>query len=79
MSKPTTVAMYWDAGSTSTYFALKLLRPILERTGARLVLHPYDLGHIFRLHDNIFHPGTQGDMTTCAQPGIPAMEKHARF
>jgi 2-hydroxychromene-2-carboxylate isomerase len=53
MSQQTTVEMYWEVGSTNTYFAFKLLRPILERTGARLVLHPYNLGHVFRLHDYV--------------------------
>lgn len=51
MSTANTVEMYWEVGSTNTYFALKLLRPILERTGARLVLHPFNLGHVFRLHN----------------------------
>lgn len=45
--------MYWDVGSTNSYFAFKLLRPILERTGAALVLHPYNLGHVFRLHNYV--------------------------
>lgn len=45
-----TVELYWDAGSTNTYFALKLLAPVLERTGAALVLHPFNLGHVFRAH-----------------------------
>lgn len=44
------VEFYWDAGSTNTYFALKLLKPILRRTGAALVLHPFNLGHVFRSH-----------------------------
>ncbi|AGW93066.1 MULTISPECIES: 2-hydroxychromene-2-carboxylate isomerase [Cupriavidus] len=42
------VDVYWDIGSTNTYFALKLIRPILERHDAELVLHPYNLGHVFR-------------------------------
>lgn len=45
-----TVEFYWDPGSTNAYFAFKLLPPILERTGARLVLHPFNLGHVFRTH-----------------------------
>lgn len=48
-----TVDMYWDAGSTNTYFALKLIKPILERTGAALVLHPYNLGHVFRTNNYV--------------------------
>lgn len=42
------VDLYWDVGSTNTYFALKLIRPILKRHGATLVLHPYNLGYVFR-------------------------------
>ncbi len=45
---PPVVELYWDIGSTNTYFALKLVKPVLERTGATLVLHPFNLGHIFR-------------------------------
>ncbi len=45
------VEMYWDVGSTNTYFALKLIRPVLARTGVRLVLQPFNLGHVFRLHN----------------------------
>lgn len=43
-----TVEMYWDIGSTNTYFALKLIKPILERHDAELVLHPFNLGYVFR-------------------------------
>lgn len=42
------VEMYWDIGSTNTYFAIKLIKPILERHNAELVLHPYNLGYVFR-------------------------------
>lgn len=42
--------MYWEVGSTNTYFALKLVEPILRRTGAQLILHPFNLGHVFRRH-----------------------------
>ena len=34
------VDFYWDIGSTNTYFALKLIKPILVRTGADLNLIP---------------------------------------
>jgi len=47
MSKPQ-VEMYWDAGSTNTYFALKLIKPILEKHNAELVLQPYNVGYVFR-------------------------------
>ncbi len=42
------VDFYWDAGSTNSYFALKLIEPVLQRTGAQLVMHPFNLGHVFR-------------------------------
>lgn len=48
-----TLDLYWDIGSTNTYFALKQVRPVLERTGAELVLHPYNLGHVFRQNDYV--------------------------
>jgi 2-hydroxychromene-2-carboxylate isomerase len=48
-----TLDLYWDIGSTNTYFALKLVRPVLARTGATLVLHPYNLGHVFRQNDYV--------------------------
>jgi len=50
MSERPIVEMYWEVGSTNTYFALKLIQPVLQRTGAELVLHPFNLGHVFRLH-----------------------------
>jgi len=42
------IEMYWDVGSTNTYFALKLIKPLLERYQAELVLHPFNLGYVFR-------------------------------
>ncbi len=48
-----TVEMYWDIGSTNTYFALKLIKPVLERNGANLVLHPFNLGHVFRSNNYV--------------------------
>lgn len=47
MSK-TKVEFYWDVGSTNTYFAIKLIKPILERNNAELVLHPFNLGYFFK-------------------------------
>lgn len=45
------VDLYWDIGSTNTYFAFKLIQPIVARHGATLVLHPYNLGYVFRNND----------------------------
>ncbi|MDF3857085.1 2-hydroxychromene-2-carboxylate isomerase, partial [Achromobacter denitrificans] len=40
--------MYWDVGSTNTYFALKLIQPLLDRHQVELQLHPFNLGYVFR-------------------------------
>lgn len=45
------VEMYWDVGSTNTYFALKLIKPILQRYDASLQLHPFNLGYVFRTNN----------------------------
>ncbi len=45
------VEMYWDVGSTNTYFALKLIKPILERNNAKLQLRPFNLGYVFRTYN----------------------------
>jgi 2-hydroxychromene-2-carboxylate isomerase len=45
------VEMYWDVGSTNTYFALKLIKPILERHNAELQLRPFNLGYVFRTYN----------------------------
>ena len=46
-----TIDFYWDIGSTNTYFALHLIRPIAEQHGADLVMHPFNLGFVFRHHN----------------------------
>ncbi|MDJ0849593.1 MAG: 2-hydroxychromene-2-carboxylate isomerase [Myxococcota bacterium] len=45
------VDFYWDIGSTNSYFAFRLLPAVLERTGAMVVMHPFNLGYVFRLHN----------------------------
>ncbi len=47
------VDFYWDIGSTNTYFALKLIKPILVRTGADLNLIPLNLGYVFRSNNYV--------------------------
>jgi 2-hydroxychromene-2-carboxylate isomerase len=42
------VDFFWDIGSTNSYFALHLVRPIVARHGARLISHPFNLGYVFR-------------------------------
>ena len=53
MAEQKTVVFYWDAGSTNTYFALQLIRPIVERHGARLDYRPFNLGYVFRHHNYV--------------------------
>lgn len=43
-----TIDFYWDIGSTNSYFALHLLKPIAARHGARIAAHPFNLGYVFR-------------------------------
>ncbi|MCZ6640021.1 MAG: 2-hydroxychromene-2-carboxylate isomerase [Gammaproteobacteria bacterium] len=50
---PRIIDFYWDIGSTNTYFALHLIRPVAKRHNARLVLHPFNLGYVFRHHQYV--------------------------
>ena len=42
------IDLYWDLGSTNTYFALKLIPPLAARYDATIVWHPFNLGHVFQ-------------------------------
>jgi 2-hydroxychromene-2-carboxylate isomerase len=42
------IDLYWDLGSTNTYFALKLIPPLAERYGATIQWHPFNLGYVFQ-------------------------------
>ncbi|MCY3881476.1 MAG: 2-hydroxychromene-2-carboxylate isomerase, partial [Chloroflexi bacterium] len=48
-----TIDFYWDVGSTNTYFALHLIRPIAARHGATIVMRPFNLGFVFRHHNYV--------------------------
>ena len=48
-----TIDFYWDIGSTNTYFALHLLRPIAAKHDATIVVHPFNLGFVFRHHNYV--------------------------
>jgi 2-hydroxychromene-2-carboxylate isomerase len=45
---PGTIEFYWDLGSTNSYFALHLIRPIAEKHGAAIVPRAFNLGYVFR-------------------------------
>lgn len=48
-----TIDFYWDIGSTNTYFALHLIRPIAAQHGATVVMRPFNLGFVFRHHNYV--------------------------
>ena len=48
-----TVDFYWDLGSTNSYFALHLIKPVAARHGATVVPHPFNLGYVFRHHNYV--------------------------
>ena len=49
----TTVEFFWDIGSTNTYFALHLIRPIAAQYGATIDYRPFNLGYVFRNHNYV--------------------------
>lgn len=49
----TEIDFYWDVGSTNTYFALHLIRPIAARHGATIRFRPFNLGYVFRHHNYV--------------------------
>jgi 2-hydroxychromene-2-carboxylate isomerase len=48
-----TIEFHWDLGSTNSYFALHLIKPIAARHGATVVPHPFNLGYVFRHHNYV--------------------------
>ncbi|HEY6980338.1 2-hydroxychromene-2-carboxylate isomerase [Reyranella sp.] len=46
MSK--TIEFHWDLGSTNSYFALHLVKPVAIKHGATIVPRPFNLGYVFR-------------------------------
>ena len=48
-----TIDFYWDLGSTNSYFALHLIKPVAARHGATIAPHPFNLGYVFRKHNYV--------------------------
>ena len=48
-----TIEFYWDLGSTNSYFALHLIKPVAARHGAHVVPRPFNLGYVFRHHNYV--------------------------
>jgi len=44
---------FWDVGSTNSYFALKLLKPLAAKHGVEIVYRPLNLGYVFRHHNYV--------------------------
>ncbi len=47
------IEFFWDIGSTNTYFALHLIRPLARRHDATIVMRPFNLGFVFRHHNYV--------------------------
>lgn len=47
------VEFFWDVGSTNSYFALKLLKPLAARYGVEITYRPLNLGYVFRHHNYV--------------------------
>ena len=47
------IDLYWDLGSTNSYFALKLIKPIADKHGAQINWHPFNLGFVFQSNNYI--------------------------
>jgi len=50
---PNKIDFFWDVGSTNSYFALKLLKPLAAKYGAEIAYRPLNLGYVFRHHNYV--------------------------
>ena len=48
-----TVELYYDVGSTNSYFALHLLKRLADRYDARVIYQPFNLGYVFRANNYV--------------------------
>ncbi len=48
VAQPKTIELFYDVGSTNSYFALHLLRRLADKYSATLVYQPFNLGYVFR-------------------------------
>lgn len=47
------IEFYWDPGSTNTYFAWHLLKPIAAEFSVEIRPRPFNLGFVFRHHNYV--------------------------
>ena len=67
MEHTRTIDFYWEVGSTNSYFALHLLRPVAERHGAAIRYIPINLGHVFRHHNYVLMDEPKKEKPTAHQ------------
>lgn len=48
-----TVELFYDVGSTNSYFALHLLQRLADRYDARVIYQPFNLGYVFRTNNYV--------------------------
>jgi len=48
-----TVELFYDTGSTNSYFALHLLKDIADKNGATIIYQPFNLGYVFRANNYV--------------------------
>lgn len=48
-----TVELFYDTGSTNSYFALHLLKRLADEHGATVVYRPFNLGYVFRANNYV--------------------------
>ncbi len=48
-----TVELFYDVGSTNSYFALHLLRRLADKYNANVVYQPFNLGYVFRSNNYV--------------------------
>jgi 2-hydroxychromene-2-carboxylate isomerase len=42
------IELYWDLGSTNSYFGLHLIKLVAKKHAATVLPHPFNLGYVFR-------------------------------
>ena len=50
---PKTLDLYWDLGSTNSYFAIKLLAPIAARHNTKIRWQPFNVGYVFQANNYV--------------------------
>jgi 2-hydroxychromene-2-carboxylate isomerase len=58
------IDFYWDLGSTNSYFALHLIKPVAKKHDATVLPHPFNLGYVFRKQSYVLMEPTKFRMKT---------------